>query len=176
MRSKPLNRNLVNLTIDAVTFLGFLIATAPRFSGLAIHEWLGIAFGAAIVTHLLLHWQWIIQVTRRFFDKVTWNSRINYLLNILLFVDATLITFTGLMISEVALPFVGVSTAREGVWRGLHSLSSNLGLALIGLHLALHWRWIVNMFGRFVAAPRPGQRRAPEAKLAATSARKEVVR
>jgi len=40
---------------QAQFFLAFLVAMAPRFSGMAIHEWLGIAFGAAITTHLLLH-------------------------------------------------------------------------------------------------------------------------
>ena len=78
---KPSNRNKTNLIIDLAIFSVFLVAMAPRFSGLAIHEWLGVGFGAAIITHLLLHWQWIIEVTKRFFGKVQWSARINYVLN-----------------------------------------------------------------------------------------------
>src|SRR5262245_20173281 len=73
------NRNNVNLIVDSAIFIAFLVAMAPRFSGMVIHEWLGIAFGAAIVTHLLLHWQWLVEVTNRFFGKAQWSARINYI-------------------------------------------------------------------------------------------------
>src|SRR6187455_328514 len=97
------NRNNTNLIVDSVIFLAFLVAMAPHFTGMAIHEWLGIAFGAAITTHLLLHWQWIVEITKRFFGKAQWSARINYILNALLFIDITLIIFSGLMISEEVL-------------------------------------------------------------------------
>jgi hypothetical protein len=155
------NRNKTNLIVDSAIFAAFLVAMAPRFSGLAIHEWLGIAFGAAIVTHLLLHWQWLVEVTKRFFGKVQWSTRINYLLNALLFVDITVIIFSGLLISEVALPLIGVQLSSGGAWRGLHETSANLFLPLVGLHVALHWQWIVNMFKRFVITPL-APRRAPQ--------------
>jgi hypothetical protein len=154
-------RNKTNLIVDSVIFMAFLVAMAPHFSGMAIHEWLGIAFGAAIVTHLLLHWQWIVEVTKRFFGKAQWSARINYILNALLFIDITLVIFSGLLISEVALPLIGVELALSGMWRGLHTTSANLFLPLVGLHVALHWQWIVNMVKRFVIAPL-APRRAPQ--------------
>ncbi len=155
------SRNKTNLIVDSAIFLAFLVAMAPHFSGMALHEWLGIAFGAAIITHLLLHWQWIIEVTRRLFSKTQWSARINYILNVLLFIDITLVIFSGLMISEVALPFVGIQLAQSGSWRGLHGTTANLFLVLVGLHVALHWQWIVNMFKRFGLTPL-APRRAPQ--------------
>jgi hypothetical protein len=151
---KQSNRNVVNLIVDSAMFIAFLVAMAPHFSGIAIHEWLGIAFGAAIVTHLLLHWQWIVEVTRRLFGKAQWSARINYMLNTLLFLDITVIIFSGLMISQVALPLLGIELAQSGIWRGLHETAANAFLALVGLHVALHWQWIVNMLKRYVIAPR----------------------
>ena len=62
--------------------------------------------------HLLLHWAWIAGVTRRFFQRVQGAARLNYLLNTLLFIDVTLIIFTGVMISEVALPLFGLRFPR----------------------------------------------------------------
>lgn len=56
-QKKQLNQTKVNLAIDGGIFAGFLVAEAPHFTGMAVHEWLGIAFGAAIMAHLLLHWQ-----------------------------------------------------------------------------------------------------------------------
>jgi cytochrome b len=161
------NRNKTNLIVDIAIFLAFLVAMAPHFSGMALHEWLGIAFGAAIITHLLLHWQWLVEVTKRFFSKTQWSARINYILNALLFIDITLIIFSGLMISEVALPFVGIQLAQSGSWRGLHGTAANLFLVLVGLHVALHWQWIVNMFKRFVLTPL-APRRAPQLSVGMT--------
>lgn len=141
---KTLNRTLVNLVVDGGIFIAFLITTAPRFSGIAIHEWLSIAFAAATVAHLLLHWSWIIQVARRFFGKVTTSSRINYGLNTLLFIDVTILMATGLLISQVALPLFGIRLGRDALWLRLHTMTSDGAVFLTGLHLALHWSWIVN--------------------------------
>jgi hypothetical protein len=152
-KSKKLNQTKVDLLVDAAIFVAFLITTAPRFSGIAIHEWLSLAFGAAIIVHLLLHWQWIIGVTKRFFGKVQPAARINYLLNALLFIDVTLIIFTGVMISEVALPAFGLPTDRGGAWRILHSLTSDIAVILTGAHVALHWSWIVKTTRRYLIEP-----------------------
>jgi cytochrome b561 len=148
------HRNKTHMIVDSAIFLAFLVAMAPRFSGMAAHEWLGIAFGAAIVTHVLLHWQWIVEVSKRLFGKAQWSARINYVLNALLFVDVALIIFSGLMISQVALPLVGIQLAQSGIWRGLHGTAANLFLVLVGLHVALHWEWIVNMLKRSRIAAR----------------------
>lgn len=148
-----LSQTKINLAIDGGIFLGFLIADAPHFTGVAIHEWLGVAFGAAILTHLLLHWQWVGAVTRRFFSNLPRQARLNYLLNLLLFIDITLVIYSGLMISRVALPALGLSLSEGGAWRGIHDLTANLSLLLVGLHLALHWQWIVKAIKRYIVQP-----------------------
>ena len=148
------NRNTTNAIVDTVIFLAFLVAGAPHFSGLAIHEWLGISFGAAIITHLLLHWQWVVGVTKRFFTKLPRQTRLNYLVNTLLFIDITAIIFSGLMISKVALPWLGVSLGSGGGWLTVHKLAADGSLALVGAHVALHWQWIVQMARRLTGAQR----------------------
>ncbi|MDN5271453.1 hypothetical protein QTO31_05655 [Chloroflexus sp. MS-CIW-1] len=57
-----MKQNWINFLIDGAMFLAFLIATAPRLSGLTIHEWLSLSLAAAIITHLPLHWTWIISI------------------------------------------------------------------------------------------------------------------
>jgi hypothetical protein len=146
----PRNRNLLNYAVDVAIFLAFLVAMAPHLSGIPVHEWLSIAFGAVIIVHLLLHWSWIVEITRRLFGKVQWNARINYVLNAALFIDMTIAMFTGFMISEAALPVFGIATTRGGVWEELHHVSANGSMVLVGLHVALHWQWIVNSTKRFV--------------------------
>jgi hypothetical protein len=144
-------RALTNLALDGALFVAFLVATAPRFTGIAIHEWLGIALSAAVVTHLVIHWSWIIGVARRFFNRTTGSARLNYALNTLLFVVFTTIIFTGLMISETALPWIGIRFEPDRFWRQLHHLASDVAVFLIGVHVALHWRWTVNATRRLLA-------------------------
>lgn len=151
--TKQLNQTKVNMAVDIAIFIAFLVAGAPQLTGLAVHEWLGIAFGAAIVTHLLLHWQWIVAVTRRFFQAIAWQARTNYILNALLFVDITLTIFSGLMISRTALPLLGVSLPHNGVWRMVHTTAADLSMFLIGLHIALHWKWVVKALKTYVIQP-----------------------
>jgi cytochrome b len=148
-----IDRVKTNLLVDASVFTAFLIAMEPRSSGIAVHEWLGIAFGAAIITHLLLHWKWVVSTTRRLFSRAGRQARLNYFLNTLLFIDITLVVFTGLMISRVALPSLGIYLGGSFLWRGLHSLTANLSLVLISVHVALHWRWIVETIKRYVFRP-----------------------
>lgn len=171
---KQLNQTKINLAVDSGIFIGFLVAEAPHFTGMAVHEWLGITFAAGIITHLLLHWQWIVAISQRFLSNIPCQARLNYILNTLLFIDITLIIFSGLMISQVALPSLGLSLGAGGAWKGIHIFSANLSLALIGLHVALHWQWIVNAIKRYVIEPWSAGRRAPQPQLVTNLSRKEL--
>lgn len=150
---KALSQNKAKLIVDLVIFVGFLVAMEPHATGIAIHEWLTLAAIAAILVHLLLSWQWIVEVTTRFFKSMPARTRINYLLNILLFIDVTLIIFTGIMISEEAMPLLGISFERNMLWRSLHSTTADLFIPILGLHTALHWGWIVTTLKRSVFQP-----------------------
>lgn len=143
----------INYVVDLLIFIAFLVAFDPRGTGLAIHEWLGVAFGAAIVGHLLLHWKWIAASTRRFLGRLPRPTLVNYVLNTLLFVATTVLVFSGLMISEVALPAFGLRLGEGFAWRALHEQSGDAVLILLGLHVALHWKWIASTTGRYVVAP-----------------------
>ena len=145
---KQTNRNTTNLVVDIVIFLLFLVVEAPRFSGLPVHEWLGIAIGAGVITHVLLHWQWIIEISRRFFGKAQTLARINYLLNLLLFITITTIIFTGLMISQTVMPLLGITVSQNHMWRGVHTTAASIFIGLVALHVALHWQWVVNLLRR----------------------------
>ncbi|MFN8413901.1 MAG: DUF4405 domain-containing protein [Anaerolineales bacterium] len=141
------------LWVDVAIFIAFLITMEPRSSGLAIHEWLTLSMLAAMTVHLLLNWDWIIEISRRLMRRLGMQTRINYILNWLLFIDGTLVMISGIMISEVALPAMGVKLPFGFAWRRLHDMSANFALLLLGVHTALHWNWIVNTFNKYVFAP-----------------------
>ena len=158
MQRLKLGSTVRNLIVDAAIFVGFLLAADPRATGLTIHEWLGLAFGVGIITHLLLHWKWIVSVVRRFFSKLPGQVRINALLNSLLFIAITLIIFSGLMISRVVLSAFGLSGSHDAIWRWLHTSATNAAVIIVSLHVALHWKWIVSTIKRYAWQPILGRR------------------
>lgn len=152
-RKNKTNPAKTNLWIDFAALIAFLAAFAPYSTGIPIHEWLGIAVGGVVLVHLLLQWDWIIKTTRNFFDKIPARKRLNYALNALFFIDTVIIIFTGLMISEVVLPVLGITVAYTPVYFTIHSLAADIAVLITGLHVALHWKWIVKTVQRFVIAP-----------------------
>ena len=152
-QKKSTNPVKVNFWWDLAIFGGFLTAFSPAMTGLALHEWLSLAFGATVVVHLLLHWKWIAAVTANFIRGTSRQARINYLLNAGLFIAVTLIMFSGVMISKTVLPALGLQATEDRFWSMLHRMAADFALWLMALHIALHWKWIVNTLRKYVWAP-----------------------
>jgi hypothetical protein len=115
-----------------------------------------VALAGTLVVHLLLHWRWITTVTLHFFRQLFHDSRLQYVVDLLLFVSFTTVMMSGLMISRVVLPFLGIALTRNQAWLPLHDLSANATLALIAVHTALHWEWVVKTFKRYLVDPVTG--------------------
>lgn len=152
-KKKKLNQTIFNLVVDTGLAGVFALVYDPDNTGLFLHEWLGVWFAAAIVGHILLHWKWVVAATKRFFGRLAKQARINYLLNTLLFIDITAIIFTGLMISEWAVPGLGSLMIPSRVWLSLHVASASAAVGLIFAHVALHWKWLFNIAKRYVLKP-----------------------
>lgn len=152
-QTKSKNQTKAKLILDVIIFILFLVAMDPHSSGITVHEWLTTSALAALVTHLLLNWDWIAQITRRFIGKLGGTTRTNYILNWLLFIDGTVIMLSGFMISEAVLPTLGIQLPQNFAWRSIHDVSANLCLLLLGAHTALHWNWIVDAFKRYLIEP-----------------------
>ena len=162
-----------NLYVDIAILVGFLVAYEPALTGIAIHEWLSLAFASALILHLLLHWDWVVQVTLKFFRKLFHSSRLNYILNLALLIDFVMILLSGLLISRTVLPAIGLQTANDPAWRFLHSSAADFSLLLLGLHLALHWKWILSTTKRYLFAPRKRQTQPQTLQPALVSMRRE---
>jgi len=140
-----------NLIVDTTIFAGFLVMSNPHLTGNTIHEWLGVSFAAAIITHL--HWDWIVKVVREFFRKIWHQSRLNFVVNTLFFIAMTGSLFSGLLISKDVMSFLGIQLDVSGSWKSIHTLMSDATLIVLGVHVALHWKWIVTSMGRYVVTP-----------------------
>lgn len=143
----------LNFWIDVAIFSIFLIAMEPGASGISIHEWLTTAAVAALIVHFVLHWDWFMKLTSRFFVKLLHSSRLNYLLSIALFLGFITLIVSGFAISEKVIPALGIEMAGRGAWKRIHDLSANLTLLIIAVHIALRWDWLTAAFAKIFIAP-----------------------
>ncbi|MCB9138167.1 MAG: DUF4405 domain-containing protein [Caldilineaceae bacterium] len=149
-RTGKVSRNQVNLFLDIFLLALFAAEMEEHFTGLRLHELLGLLFTGLLVIHIVLHWQWIVSLTRTFFHRLLHESRLNYVINLLLLIDMVAVAVTGIFISRtlgLTIPF-----ARNAMqfWKMAHIFSAQLVLALVALHVAMHWKWIINACKRYL--------------------------
>jgi hypothetical protein len=141
-RSMISPRTKVDLFLDAWLLLAFGVAFTFSFTGLNIHEWFGLTFGLAILIHLTLHWDWVVRTTWGLMST-TRRRRLMWVVNAVLLLDMTLCVASGILISEVAIPSLGIRLAGVGgYWTTLHARTADAAIVLIAVHIGLDWRWI----------------------------------
>jgi hypothetical protein len=157
-----IKRNIFKLILDITIFLVLLLSLDRRLTGKPLHEWLPIAGTAAIILHILMSWKWITGVTHRLFARGSLKQKISYILNWLLFIDFVLAMWSGIRVSRLALPSLGIHlAAASSGWHWLHSQSADLLLFILALHLALNWGWVANLVKSHILQPlfSPAQKR-----------------
>ena len=149
-KTKKMSSTKKKLLVDIAVFVVFAIVSAPQSTGIAIHEWLSIIFMAPIITHLLLNWKWIVKVTTRMFKRLPGETRFNYIWDFVLFIMMVLVMVSGILVSESALPALGLAIVIDPFWVTLHDMSANVLLLMIGVHLAMHWTWIIDALKKYI--------------------------
>ena len=134
-----------NWLIDAALWMGFLATFFLDLTGLAAHQWLGLAVGLLAFYHLARHWQWVRAVAGRVL-VTGGRSRLYFAIDAGLLLGFSLILITGLAISSLlSLPLAGWLA-----WRQVHVLASVTTLVLVTAKIGLHWRWVAGTARRLV--------------------------
>lgn len=158
-RTNKVNRTKLNLFLDIALTLIFVVEMEYHFTGIALHELMGLIFGVALIIHLILHWNWIVSITRTFFKKVWHESRLNYVLNLALFAAMFIATITGIMISKTLGLDLGLDMSLRMTTQYIHILASESTLLIIGLHVAMHWKWIASNVKKYLLSFNFGHRK-----------------
>jgi hypothetical protein len=83
-----LNRTRVRFRLDVALFAAFLLTLTPQITGMRAHQCLGIGVSTGVIIHLALHWQWIRTILKRVLKPLPLPSRVNVVLDTLLFIVA----------------------------------------------------------------------------------------
>src|SRR5215510_14500033 len=94
----------ITFWLDVALLVSVCVLQTVSFTGLVLHEWLGLAGVGMVLAHLLFAWSWIATQSRRFVAKQSARERINYLLNLSLFAVVTAVIYSGVVISQKAIP------------------------------------------------------------------------
>lgn len=139
--------NRYKLILNIALLVVMLLLMDPRsFYGLGFHEWAGLIIGLFFILHKALNWSWIKKVTVCFFKSSPGRARLNYVLDVLLLAGMILMILSGIAIAKT-IDFSWLELGGSGMfWRVMHTSSSFLTLALFGIHLGLHWKWVLQRF------------------------------
>jgi hypothetical protein len=138
--------NYVKFALDISMALLFVLFFNKRvLGGQSFHEYAGLFFAVAYFTHVLLNLGWVKRVTVKMFDRgLPWKLRGSYALNLLLLISMSFIIISGILVSHVVFPNIRV--ANQGWFKMTHISVSFLVLALIGVHVGLHWQWVIQVW------------------------------
>lgn len=136
--------NLFKFFLNLLLALVMLLLMDPHsFYGLSFHEWAGLAIGLFFIVHKILNWSWIKKVTVCFLKKTAWRARLNYILDVLLLAGMILMILSGTaMAKTIDFSWLDIGGSRM-FWRVMHTSSSFITLILFGIHLGLHWNWVL---------------------------------
>lgn len=136
------NLQKTRFVMDTVLLVTFLIVLAPQSTGIMLHEWLSVVFLIPFVIHILLHWQWFIGSFKQLKRAKTIRERYNFILNYSLYLLMIFVLVSGFLVSVSLFPTLGIPLEIQDFWSKMHHDSATLIMPVLGLHLALHFRWI----------------------------------
>ncbi len=159
-KRNPPSSTQIQLLADIVLFVGIVWALMPQATGIPLHEWGSLLVIIPFLVHLVLDWQWIVATTKRFLKRQPGEVRFNYFWNWFQFVMMVIASFSGILISNAALPALGIPIVVDPFWLEIHLFSANSVMIMLGVHLAMHWQWITANFKRYILRPTPKNRAA----------------
>jgi len=138
-------QNRADLLFDMAIGAGSILVMVPLTTGIAFHEWLSLAFMAAISLHSALHWDWIHDTMEGFLKRSTAESRLNIIIDSILFSALVVSMLSGLFISKAVLPALGIKPGFSLVWRRAHAAAASVSLAALGVHFGMHTAWLIDV-------------------------------
>ncbi len=143
-------KTVVKIVLDVLMILVIALMYSKQALGLAFHEIGGLILIGVFFVHKGLNFEWIRRVTVKLF-KADGKTRLMWIVDALMLTGFLAVGVSGILISKIAFP--GLAT-QGGPWKTIHYSCAALSLALVGVHLGLHFNYLKGIFSRFVRLPR----------------------
>lgn len=143
--------------IDILALMGFLLSLYPALTGYRLHEWLGLVVGLVLLVHLGQHWHWV-RTMSGIMDRIKTDTRIKYLVDVMLAAGFITIIVSGLVISAL----LNLTLAHYDLWGIVHVVASYVTLALMIWKIGLHWRLITGTIEKALSISGEPPRMTPE--------------
>lgn len=132
----------------------------PRYAWISIHNWAALVLFCIVVIHIILHWSWIVETTKRMISNLQRASvkvfevygAVMILFGLLVFESLSglilwLVMPRGardynLMVSGVGRRFLGL---QRNVWVDLHAWVAVTIVSIIIVHIIMNWSWVVTV-------------------------------
>ena len=149
--------------VDAVALVVYLAAANPALTGVAVHEWLGIGVFVVFFVHAVQHAGWVADTVRTALSSPAPARVANLALDALILAAFMVVTVSGLLISGAVLPAFGLYADGYYFWDPLHAIAAKALLALLLVHVVVHWKWIYSFFKKRGSDARASRADAEEA-------------
>ena len=133
--------------VDAAALAAYLAAANPALTGVAAHEWLGLGVLVVFLVHTAQHADWAASAVKGL-RAGSWGTRANLVLDALILVAFMAVTVSGVLISGAVLPAFGLYADGYYFWDPLHAIAAKALLALLLVHVVVHWRWVASFSGK----------------------------
>jgi hypothetical protein len=172
MNNRNASKSKLNWFLDFLVLAAFLLSFFLDFTGVALHQWLGVGLFLMVLLHLANHFSWVTCVFDNFFGKTSNRARLYALIDSVLFSGFLMIVFTGLVIST----WLKLYFTNYEAWVRVHVFASIGTLLVAVIKIGLHWRWIVTQAGKIFKPASVNQgKRLPEPHPRAISRRQFLV-
>jgi hypothetical protein len=147
------------VTLDAALFVAIFVASRPAWTGVGLHEWLAGLLVLPALYHLIINWDWVMNIGPRLVAKLRTTSGINFAIDVALFLALIAVSVSGIMLIPGVL---GEETGPGmfSVWLKTHQIASDLTIVAMLAHFVMHASWLSDAFTSRGYLGKPG-RHAP---------------
>ena len=164
-KKKNTNKTVLLLLVDAVLLGGFWLVNQVKLTGIAFHEWFGLALGLILVLHLAMHWRWVVNTAKKFFRRSGIMQRVRLVLDIVGFAAFFAIIISGILMSRSVLPALGLTGLHSFSLKMIHVISTYVTIIMIVGHLLLNVGTVYKMLKSMLPKRRkPATREALQAE------------
>lgn len=134
----------LKLAIDFLMTILLLLLMAYQITGEVFHEWLGAGMLVLFLLHNILNIRWYKNLCKGRYKPL---RILQTVVNSAVLIAILSLAYSGIVMSRHVFSFLPINSGMA-LARVMHLAGSYWGFVLMSIHLGLHWKMVVSLFGR----------------------------